>query len=64
MTVAVGFSQREGSAKTARRGATLEALDWRSVQPPLRDVHRFPTGVPWAEAHGYRRTVAPRLLKK
>ena len=28
MTVAVGFSPREVSAKTVRRGATLEGLDW------------------------------------
>src|SRR5206468_12918349 len=28
MTIAVGFSPRGGSAKTGRRGATLEGLDW------------------------------------
>jgi len=28
MTVAVGFSPRGGSAKTGRRGATLDGIDW------------------------------------
>src|SRR5436189_5502019 len=28
MMVAAGFSPRGGSAKTGRRGATLEGLDW------------------------------------
>src|SRR5437879_2331070 len=28
MTVAVGFTPRGGSARTGRRGATLEELDW------------------------------------
>jgi len=38
MTVGVGFSPRRGSAKTGRRGATLEGIDWlfRSGVAPRR----------------------------
>ena len=64
MTVAVGLSPRGGSAKTGRRGATLEKLDWlfgSSVAPRRAP---FPSIIPWAQAHGYHHAVAPRLPKK
>ncbi len=64
MRVAVGFSPRGGSAKTGRRGATLEELDWlfgSSVAPRRAP---FPSIIPWAQAHGYHHAVAPRLPKK
>ena len=41
MTIAVGFSPREGSTKAGRRGATLEGSTGSSVQASLRDAHSF-----------------------
>jgi hypothetical protein len=64
MKVAVGFSPREVNAKTGRRGATHEGLDWLFCSGVAPRRAAFPDDFPWAEAHGYHHVVAPRLLKK
>ena len=57
MTVAVGLSPRGVSAKTYRRGATHEGLNW------LFGSGVAPRGVAVPDHHPYHREVAPRLLQ-
>ena len=64
MTVAVGFSPREGAQKPGVAERRLKSLIGSSVQASLRDARPFPSIIPWAQAHGYHHAVAPRLLKK
>ena len=65
MMVAVDFSPRMGSIVMTRRGATVErhhpvcSFSRRSATPD-----RMFGRVPWAQAHGYHRCLAPRDREK
>src|ERR1043166_1069424 len=64
MTVAVGLSPREESAKTARRRATTEELDCHFGSRVARRRALAPPILPRAEVRAYPHPVAPRALEK
>src|SRR5439155_19597014 len=60
MMVAVDFSPRTGGFVVTRRGATVEGRSsCLTVQPSLRDARSYVHRGPWAQAHGFQRSLVP-----